>query len=280
MRPLHPFGIALAAVPLLALASLSVPDAAPEAAPAASRPAPPTRALRLGDREFYSKGPFVAFAAPWCADRARALVVGRDLNDSIAFDPATFPAGTVIRSQAPGVDPGVHGCGVYGYHHVAYGNYNDGIPEQAVPPRQVRAIRTLAVDLDVAFAGEGEFNVLQEFFLTAQPGSHRRQLIEIGYLLHPSASARKFAQSGRRYGDYTDPAGRTWHLYRVARYLMLVPAAGDVSAGALDIAHLLKELTKRRLLKGSEWFNGMAIGIEPVMGDSEMTIRKWRIHYR
>lgn len=245
-----------------------------------AEPASSVRQSRqLGDKEYFTRGQYLAFAAPWCADRNRELTVGRDLHASIALDPDRFPAGVTIRSHAPSHDPGKYGCGVYAYNHVAFGNYNDGSAREAVAPAQVKAIGQLRTDFDLRFSGDGQFNVLQEFFLTRNAGSHRRQVLEIGYFLHASDTALRFARSGRGYRDYTDPQGRAWKMYRVQRFLMLFPANGDLTSGTIDIGHLLTELTERKLLTGEEWFNGLGLGVEPVQGDSMLHIDDWKVDY-
>ncbi|MFC4253782.1 hypothetical protein GRI97_00015 [Altererythrobacter xixiisoli] len=234
---------------------------------------------QLADKEYFTRGQYLAFAAPWCADRNKELTIGRDLHASIALDPDRFPAGVTIRSHAPSHDPGRYGCGVYAYNHVAFGNYNDGSARQPVVPAQVKAIGRLSADFDLRFSGDGQFNVLQEFFLTRNAGSHRRQVLEIGYFLHASDTALRFARGGRGYRDYTDPQGRVWKMYRVQRFLMLFPADGDLASGSIDIGHLLNELVARKLLTGDEWFNGLGLGVEPVEGDSTLHIGNWRVDY-
>lgn len=233
--------------------------------------------IKLGDREFYSKGRYVAFAAPWCADGKKDLVVGRDISGAIVLDSGRFPAQTSIVSRAPDVSPNVHGCGVYAYNHIAFGNYNGGIPKTAVAPVQISSIRRLTASFSLHHQGQGEYNVLQEFFLRSSISPPGRQVAELGFFQHASASAITFAKSGKRYADYRDSEGRVWHVYRKVRYFMFFPAKGDLSSGRMDMHHVLEEMVRRRLLKGTEWFTGMAIGVEPVTGQSSLTVRQWDI---
>lgn len=235
--------------------------------------------LKLADREFYSKGRFIAYAAPWCAEGRKELVVGKDIEGAIMLDQVRFPAETTIVSRAPDASPNIYGCGVYAFNHIAYGNYNGGIPKISVAPIQVSAIRKLTASFALEHQGGGEYNVLQEFFLQSAVSPPGRQVAEIGFFHHASPSAIVFAKTGRRYADYTDAEARTWHVYRKARYFMFFPAGGELLSGRLDMRHVLDEMVRRRLLKGTEWFTGVAVGVEPVGGRSSLTVRRWDISF-
>lgn len=264
------------------------PSPAPAASPSTAAPAvnaaipeqaDPERKL-LADQVFYTKGSFSAYAAPWCVLKTGKLSVGKDLVDTISLAPSTFPNDVVIRTSAPMADPTSFGCGVYGYHHVAYGNYDGGVPQTPVAPRQVRTITSFTSRLDVTSASEGggQYNVLHEFYLTSAAGKEDAKVIEIGYFLHASASAAAFAATGTSVGTFDDPSDRRWEVRKAGTFVMLMPADGkDVGSTTLDVKALLAFLTGKGLLTGDEWFNGMAVGTEPVRGDATTVIRAWTV---
>ncbi|QIG80970.1 hypothetical protein [Stakelama tenebrarum] len=254
------------------------------ALPGSALPADPQQArerVELGDRDYFTAGRYAAYASPWCADFDRSLRVGRDLVNRITLDRAAFPDNSRISVRAPDASPGAHGCGVYGYHFLAYGNYHAGRTQRPVPPRRVRDIAALDMAFAFTVAGPGEYNVLAEFYLTREPGSHRDQRAEIGWFLHPSPTSLAFARSETRLDDYLDGQGRRWQLYRADRFLMLFAAdGGDVPQGTVDMKHLLDELVRRDLIEDGWWFNGAAIGVEPVRGESRLDLQRWHITYR
>jgi hypothetical protein len=250
-------------------------------------PAPPPvasaangeQAVTLTDNVFYSRGQYVAYAAPWCAYSNKTLVVGRDLINTITLYPSKFPYEAVIDVNAPAEDPNNYGCGVYGYHHVAFGNYNGGVPRTAAEPRQVKALNRLEVEVSQRSRSlPGSYNVLHETFLTREAGKPEDKVIEVGWFLHADATATNWGKGGTRLGTHVDPAGRQWQVYQRGTFVMVFPADGrDVETGTIHMKPMFDQLMQWKVLTGEEWFNGMAIGVEPVRGKATMTLERWSI---
>lgn len=233
----------------------------------------------LTDRMFYSQGSLIAYASPWCTLYTDKLVVGVDLVNSISLVPSAFPNDTIISTKAPMDNPNLYGCGVYGYVHLAYGNYDSGVPKVAVAPVQVSAMRSSLIDFNVTRGNStGEYNILNEFYLTSAPGASDDKVVEIGFFLHPSATAIAFAKTGQIIGTFRDSSGRSWNVARVGKFIMLFPEdGGDVLSGTLDIKQVLTFLIGKGEITGKEWLNGMAIGVEPVRGQANVTINRWAV---
>jgi hypothetical protein len=242
-------------------------------------PAPAAARTVLGDRDFYTRDSYIAYASPWCAQLTTKLEVGKDLVDTISLAPSTFPNGVVIATAAPNADPTQFGCGVYGYHAISFGNYDGGSPQVPVRPRQVRSIAALTVQVEIgAQSTTGDYNLLNEFYLTSAAGDSAAKTVEIGFFLHPSTSATILARTGALIGTHTDPSGRDWEVRKVGTFIMLLPADhADMVSGTLDMKAVLAFLFAQKAISGEEWFNGTALGIEPVRGDTTVTIAHYGV---
>jgi len=237
----------------------------------------------LADKEFYTKGSFIAYAAPWSTyDGPNAgLKHGVDYQDEITVEPKAFPSNTGFNWHWPLTPP--KESGVYGYNAVSYGSYDGGVPETAIEPKQVKAIRTLSESFTFTMARPtGDFNVLTEFFLTGEKGGVEK-LAEIGFFLHASKSAITFATDGEQLGTFRDAARREWKVSvqpaPAGPYYMFLPE-GDVLTGTVDFKAALDFLKAKGKLAGTEWFNGLAFGIEPVTGSGSLKLESLKIDYK
>jgi len=235
----------------------------------------------LGDQEFFSKGNFIAYAAPWStySGPGAALKHGVDFLDEITVRPESFPANSEFTWHWP-LTP-AKGQGVYGYNALSFGSYDGGIPEKPVGPRMISEITKLSETFSFAFARPvGDFNLLTEFFLTDQSGG--KQIAEIGFFLHTSQSAISFANDGEQLGNFTDATGRVWKVSiqtaPVGPYYMFIPN-GDVLTGSIDFKAALDFLREKNKLTGTEWFSGLAFGIEPITGSGSMRVKTLSVIY-
>lgn len=237
----------------------------------------------LGDREFFTRGSFIAYSAPWSTyfGAGTAMKRGTDYADEIALlQPAAFPAHVEFSWHWPLVPP--KHTGVYGYNALSFGSYDGGVPETPVDPRQVKAIGALSTTFRYSLTHPiGDFNVLSEFFLTSKAGDGKTA--EIGFLLRPAKSAIAFAGAGRQLGTFVDPAGRAWKVARQPAphgpFHMFLPD-GEVLEGTLDCKAALDFLRVRGCVTGEEWFNGLALGIEPVSGSGSMRVERFTVDFR
>jgi hypothetical protein len=274
---------------LLAIAQgAAVASAAPRAehgkpaSDAASHGSAARAPLVRHDEELYTKGRYIAYAAPWSAKSSK-LQPGKDFVDTITIDEATFPAGTKMAWHWP-LDRAKK-TGVRGYNTLSYGNYDSGLPQQPVKPLQVKAIRSGWQSF--AWRTEpviGDFNLLAEFYLTRTAGASDAKTVEIGFMLHAPAVTRAWTRAGIPASNWTDAYGVAWEITRNQGpgipYIILMPrGGGDLLKGRLDVKGALAELRRLGLVSGDEWLNGTAFGVEPISGSGFVIIDDWTVHW-
>jgi hypothetical protein len=270
--------LAAAVAGALAIGAIVVLAPRPSSPPPAEVEAPPGSVL-IRDSENYLDRQFLAFVGDWSVSTGKErLTRGPDYADSIIIDPRTFPNGSDIAWRWPDRPPQK---GVYGYLHLAYGSFAGGATKEPVAPEQVSRIRTLktlfAVD-DVR--SDGQFNVLSETFVTRAKGDFSTKALEVGFLTHLSDHGREHFDKARQIGTFTDPGGRRWTVAEMNGFCMFVPEDEPVSSGVLHYDAAFAWLVSKGLLTGNEWFNGLAIGVEPVSGSGGLRVSRWEILYR
>ncbi len=238
--------------------------------------------LILADRQFYTKGSFIAYAAPWSTygGTGAALKHGKDFVDEIAVQPDTFPANSEFTWHWP-LRPS-KSTGVYGYNALSFGNYDDGTPQTPVAPLQVKAIGALVETFRFEMARPaGDFNVLTEFYLTKKPAGEK--ICEIGFFPRPAKSAMEFAAAGEQLGTFTEATGRAWKVAvqkaPAGAYYMFIPPS-EVLSGSIDFKAALEFLRARGRVTGEEWFNGLAFGVEPVAGSGSLKVLSLSVTYK
>lgn len=263
-----------------ATAPLPTPTPAPTPAPTPNAANDGARKI-LADQVFFARDSYFAYASPWCAVVNPTLVIGRDLVNTISVVPSTFPNDVVIATKAPAGDPNSYGCGVYGYHHIGFGNYDGSTLPTPVTSRQVKDITALSMKIEITDQqSDGQYNVLNEFYLTSSAGNAAAKVVEIGFFLHASPASIAFARTGTSLGVFTDASGRRWTVTKAAKFVMLMPAdGGNVTSATIDGKGVMAFLVAKEVITGAEWFNGAALGVEPVRGSSTVAIGQWAVTY-
>ncbi len=234
--------------------------------------------ITLGDHQNYTIGPYLAYLGPWNKGR---LVYGKDYTESLTVRPATFPNATSIVWRWPRTPPAEHG--VYNFLHIAFGNYNNTVVQTPIAPKKVSAIKTLIQTHDLTLTGELEgYDVITDFFLTRAPGDSKTQAFEIEVFLHTPPYSADFVRSGRQIGVFRE-AGRAWTVALIARptpIILFAPArSGEVKAGTIDLAAMLRYLIAQKVLTGEEYFNGLGLGVEVRQGAGAATINAFSVVY-
>jgi hypothetical protein len=230
------------------------------------------------DAMSYSKGQYGAYASPWSTLYDNTIRLGTDYADSITIDPLAFTGSSVIAWHWPNHVSAL--TGVWGYNFLFYGNYDNSSPAVRVTPRQVKNITTLRQDYTVATT-TGDFNVLNEFYLTSDSGNAAAKVVEIGYFPHSSASGKRFHDSGTQFGSFQDTFGESWVVAKQGTFYMLMPPNdGEMLSGSIDVKAALAFLIAKRVITGNEWFNGIALGVEPVSGTGRLTVSNWTVTYQ
>jgi hypothetical protein len=275
---------------LLALGLLVAAQGPTEAKPSRGGCAaePPRRAdesprlLIKQDEQLYTKGSYIAYAAPWSAKTSN-LSVGKDFVNTIAIREDTFPAQTRLAWHWPLDTPTK--TGVRGYDALSYGNYDSGMPEHPVTPVRVRDIRAGWQSFDwhhdlIA----GDFNLLAELYLTRTAGDPNAKVVEIGFILHVPTVTRAWIGQNPPLARWRDTFGTDWSITRNQGpgipYITLIPASGaDLYKGRLDVKGAVGELRRLGVIKGDEWLNGVAFGAEPISGSGSVAVTDWTVHW-
>ena len=235
--------------------------------------------VTLGDSQGFTKDAYTAFMAPY---NKGALRAGVDYRESISLDPALFPARTTISWTWPEARAD---ASVRGFLAVDYGNYYNTVPARPIRSRRVSDIRTLTCDFDLAIDGTlSGFDVVVDFFLTSTP-DFGSILFEIEIFLHAPRYVLGYADSTRPVGMFRSTSGSTWTVSKdpvgnQAPIVLFHLAPGhDVLDGSIDIAEMLHWLKDRGVLAGTEFFNGLALGVEPQQHDGILTINTLSVDY-
>lgn len=245
-------------------------------------PQPNQRQIVVPAKTPFTKGRFLAYAQPWGGEQVWWTRLWTPHADSLAINVGRFPAGTSASWRWPPLIA-ANGPGVWAYDHVAFGNYDGGEPEVSVPPQRVSDLR----DLRQAFAwriedGVGEANVLTEFYLRSSRTNVDAKVLEIGFFLHAPDSTKRFVRGAKRQlGFFTDADARRWQVSIEDRFCMFLLARdGDLTSATIDMLPAIRWLQAKRLIKGDEWFSGLAIGVEPVRGIGRFHLDRWAVALR
>jgi hypothetical protein len=242
-----------------------------------------------GDREWSSEGPHMAYASPWCASYDKTLVEGRDYSDTITYQAGDLAKATNVQLSWRWPLLPSPKCGVRGYNHVAWGNYDGGAVRSPVAPRQVKAIAdfTLAYEVEDAVGhstGYTGYNGLAEFYLTTKAGDANAKAIEIGWFWNAPPATRTWALTGRQLGTFTDRYKLPWKVAAnvggpAGLFITFTPAnaTGRRVKRTFDGKGALDFLRAARLVKGDWWLNGAAVGVEPLAGTGTAMVRKFSV---
>lgn len=242
--------------------------------------APARRIVTLGSEQPFMQGRNVAMAGPWSRWVDPSI---KDFSNSIRIDTGSWPRDTFIQWRFPAK---VASTGVYGYNYLAFGQYWDLKPPVTVPPKSFRAIKTLKFHTAIERAGDASgFNILAEYFVTKKPGDIGSRTAEVGWLLHMPDLSAKYFRMGKQVGSFRDSAGRDWIVAShrdgaAGHYIMIAPRSGDADLSApIDALAAMRWLAARGEIGLDGYFNGMAVGIEPLKGSGSATIRRFDVFY-
>lgn len=237
------------------------------------------RLVRLGDNSGYTKGPFTAFMAPY---NKGSLLVDKDYAESFALDPEQFPAGSLISWRWPMAgmnDP------VRGFLAVDFGNYYNTVPEIPIQSSKVNRITSLTCIHDLSISGTAKgFSVIINFFLTSTPNPNSIRF-EIEVFLHTPKYAKIYIDRVPSIGTFRSASDLAWNVAKdpVAAHgpdILFYPTnQADLLVGTVDLKEMLFWLASCGVITGDEFFNGLAIGVEPQQLDGTLTINALSVHY-
>jgi hypothetical protein len=236
---------------------------------------------KRGNFQSYNVAPYAAYTGMWGTylpqnDKLKAEAT------MLAF-PATFPDGTILTWD---VTPDPDWGGINGYLHVSYGNYD--YSPGLIPSRQVKAVQALAVTIGWTFEGDPSSGLLAECWLTSKStpsGPVETKTHEVAFLPKLSPASGTWAQSLPLVGAFTDRYGVKWNVGQAQSASGGVPYYAAYRTdradfrGTLRFDDLFAFLTAAKKLTGSEWFNGLAFGVEPQSGAGALTVDRFAVAY-
>lgn len=224
----------------------------------------------IGDNQFYGQGVWSAYIAPWGKGN---LVEGTDYTESAVLFPATFPNGTIMAWDWPAVKPP---DGVYGFNQISYGDSNGG--SHTTPSVQIKNLNTLTSSHNIFITGApNNYDVMYDGFLTSSP--YETNIDEISIFLHTSAPVAAYVASIKQLGKFVG-SGITWTVAQSAPggQICFMPAnEADLLSLTVDIKAMLAWLVTKGILTGNEYFNGIALGVEPYENDGTLTYNSWSV---
>lgn len=228
------------------------------------------------DREYYSRDSFIGYCQPWSDYTDKTVKAGVNFENHIEIDTDTFPHATGFGWSWPDSLPTA--TGVRGYNHIAYGNYDSGVPAVPIAPVQVKALRTFRQSFGWEYERDsGRFNLLTECFLTKTKGDAASKIFEVGFFLHAPAETVAFCKGCAHVDSFVDQDGRSWAVTKqggAVPFLMFMPTA-DVMSDAIDMKAALAFLKSKGIITGEEWVNGVGFGVEPLAGSGSIDVQFW-----
>ncbi|SEN46441.1 hypothetical protein SAMN05192583_2864 [Sphingomonas gellani] len=209
---------------------------------------------------------------------------GRDYRNTITYETAAVTNNVQLTWRWP-KQPS-HKCGVLGYNHIAWGNYDNGSTATSVVPRQVKSIGELTFAYGIDYAADpSEFNGLMEFYLTSAANRADLKKIEIGFFWQAPGVTQTWAKTTRQLGVFTDRYGKRWNVSREVGtsnggYVTFVPFGGYQGYGTIDAKGAVNWLRGGGNVNGDWWFNGAARGVEPIKGFGIAIVRWFGATYR
>ncbi len=235
--------------------------------------------IELADKQGYTKGPFTAFMIPYNRGKLRP---GKDYTESFTLNPATFPAGSVISWDWPAAHENAQ---VRGFLAIDYGDYYNTVPEAPIRSSRVKDIKTLLCDVNLSTGGTGSgFNIIINFFLTSTLDSNSI-LYEIEVFLHTPNYAKAYVDGVPSLGTFTSKSGRVWRVCKDpfavhGPDILFYPVdQADMLVGTVDLREMLSWIEDRKVITGNEFFNGLAVGIEPQQLSGTVIVNALAVNY-
>ncbi len=235
--------------------------------------------VKLADKQGFTKGPFTAFMVPYNRGTLRP---GKDYTESFTLDPAEFPAGSVISWDWPAAHEKAQ---VRGFLAIDYGDYYNTVPEAPIRSSRVKDIKALQCNVDLSASGTGSgFNIIINFFLTSTLDSNSI-LYEIEVFLHTPDYAKFYIDSAPSLGTFTSRSGRVWKVCKDpfavhGPDILFYPVdQADMLVGTVDLKEMLSWIKGRKVITGNEFFNGLAVGIEPQQRNGTVVVNALAVNY-
>lgn len=224
--------------------------------------------VTLSDYKYYGAGVWSAFVAPFGAGK---LVSGVGYTESIVLNPATFPAETISTWNFPATPSST---GVYAFNQLSYGDSNGG--PHSTPSVQIKNLNTLTTTHNLSIdGGENNYDVMYDGFLTST--AYGANIHEISIFVHTPAFVTSYVTSIPQIGSFTG-SGVTWTVAQAAPggQIVFMPASqADELFATIDMKAMFAYLVSKGVLTGNEYFNGIALGVEPYENGGSLIYNSW-----
>lgn len=225
------------------------------------------------DGYFASSGPYQTFQ--------NMFNLSSGYTESTSGFVNVFPNQTTIAWSVPATP-----CpSVCGFLQQSYGNYSGG-SARGVTQKQVSAINTLTENLNLSFAGSANgYDSIDDLFLcpTSSPCTNVTATVEISPFFHTPASAC-FGYSALGTNPHTI-SGVSWNFTKSSgspAQICMIPASGsDITSIALDLLGTINYLAgvSGSTVTTSLYYQGHALGVEPLAGSGSIVINSRNITY-
>ncbi len=240
----------------------------------------------LSNFHLYTKGAYAAWAGMWSLNidptmgLGHKAVEGQDFISSIVVRPDSFPRQSAMKWRVP--DALAAKSGVYGYLHLAYGNYDHTPVERPIAPVRISGLKQFTVNFDFQYvSGPSSGSVLLEFWLTSAPGNLDSKVFETGLFAHSTPETIRYFKKTKLIGKYTDALQREWLVHinnkMSPAFVMFLPTDEGNVVGAINWKDFLHYLVEKNILTGNEWLNGLALGVEPAKGAGEIVLKEFDV---
>jgi hypothetical protein len=245
----------------------------------------------LTDYQYYSSGPYQAYVSPWGKG---ALVLGKDYNETISLNMATFPNNVVFAASWPNTAP--TSSGVYNFNSITYGNFCGAAPKQSVAAKRIKDITTLTRTHDFSLSGNLQgFDVIDDIMVSAIGTNAcnvaRSSMREIEIFYHSPPSAINYAKYVTKIGTVTI-SGISWDVSMDTGWsdVLFIPTNHqDVTSATIDMkavfTYLISQKVKingvtQQILTGEEYFNGFGFGNEVTLGSGSMKVNSFMVNLK
>lgn len=244
----------------------------------------PEAPVTVEHRKFFTRGSYSAFAIAFSAMNTD-LAAGRDYDAIWTLKRSSFPADSVLNWYVP-AGPIPNKKGVWGYFHIAYGNYEGNRQQIPVIPRKVGELNAFESGFGWSYSGTNNFTLLHELFLTRVAKPQPQWVngpdfaLEVGFFLHSPEITRTFHLKGKPVGPDHQNGGVTYSVRRNGNYVTFAPAGfAEQLEGRIDWKAALTYLVAQGVITGSEYVNGVALGVEPTLGGGkgQLTVKRYEV---
>ena len=245
---------------------------------------PPPAFQTLYDDVPFQKGAYTAFMAPF---NVGSLRYHRDYDEKVVVERATFPNDTLISWAYPHDHAA---SSIKSFLAIDYGNYNHTNATEPIASSMIGRIKTLQLNVALITAGYLEgYDVIVDYYLTSKKGDLDTKITEVEIALHGPSFFKRYADSVRTIGFYKSEDGAVWKIsldehaamMQGKPDILIYPTDGfDRLNISLDIQALHRVLVDRNVLNGTEYFNGLALGVEPQQQSGTLTVKTLNVTYQ